>query len=79
MIFSYDLNDRLFLGKSFEKNLGGSRSQRIPGSISVRFMNLVEVRSCCGHIVCIRKFSMKNKLHIKILQRISFILGFGIT
>ena len=80
MMFSYDLNVRFFLPrKNFLEELGRFEILKDPWSILVRFMNFVEVYSCCGNIACIKDFGMKNKLYIKILQRISFILGFGIT
>ena len=71
--------DSFLSRKKFWEELGRFEILKDPRSISVRFMNLVEVYSCCGDIACIRNFGMKNKLYIKILQRISFILGFGIT
>ena len=80
MIFSYDLNVRLFLlRKKFCEELGRFDILKDSWSISVRSMNFVEVCSCCGIMPYSRSFGMKNKLCIKILQRISFILDFGIT
>ena len=66
MMFSYDLNIRLFLpSNKFWKELRRFEILKDPRSISVRFMNFAEVYNCYGDIACIKNFGMNNKLYIK--------------
>ena len=63
MIFSYDLNIRLFLlRKKFCEELRRFEILKDSQSFSVRSMNFVEVCNCCGNMSCIRSFGMKNKI-----------------
>ena len=71
--------DSFFPRKMFWEELWMSEVLEDPRSILVRSTNFVRACRCCDNMTLVRNFDVKNKLYYKILQRISFILGFGGT